>query len=327
MLVNIPSAMILILSPAKTLDLTPLNTIQSKFEPTIPNCNKALTRDVANAMKRHAGKGKTHVAKLLGVSANIAATACQYWTDYSIIGENEETESKSESDMNNNIISKGKPAIFTFSGAAYQGLDVNNGLCENNNAMEYLQSSLRIIDPLYGSLRPLDSIQAYRLEMATKNIWDGANEKEHPKALSKFWKEAVTESISSDLKNMDTDTNIVVNLASDEYSAAVDESSLPSDTKYVKCVFKNDGRVIAVHAKKARGMMVRYLAENNVMDIEGIQNFDMEGYAFVESASSDDEIVFDREKPQPAAKKSAAATKKRTSKTTAKSTKKRRNVK
>ncbi len=137
----------------------------------------------------------------------------------------------------------------------------------------------------------------------------------------------MTESISSDLASMDSDSNIVVNLASDEYSAAVDESSLPSHTKYIKCVFKNDGRVIAVHAKKARGMMVRYLALNNVMDVEGIQSFDMEGYAFVESASSDDEIVFDREKPTPATKKSAEATKKRTSKSSAKSTKKRRNVK
>ncbi len=322
LLVNIPSAMILILSPAKTLDLTPLNSIQSKYEPTIPNCNKALTKDVANAMKRHVRKGKTHVSKLLGVSANIAATACQYWNNYS------HDNIKDDKDDEAEVIRK--PAIFTFSGAAYQGLDINNGLCENENAMEYLQSSLRIIDPLYGSLKPLDSIQAYRLEMATKNLWDGDKSdknEEYPKALSKFWKDAVTESISSDLTNMDSDSNIVVNLASDEYSAAVDESSLPSDTKYIKCVFKNDGRVIAVHAKKARGMMVRYLALNNVLDVEGIQNFDMEGYAFVESASSDDEIVFDREKPTPATKKSAAATKKRASKSSAKNTKKRRNVK
>ena len=80
-------------------------------------------------------------------------------------------------------------------------------------------------------------------------------------------------------------------------------------TNSIKIVFQQEGRVIAVHAKKARGMMVRYLAENNVQDVEGIRQFNMEGYKFVQSKSSDSAIVFNRPKPasSTATKKKAAA--------------------
>ena len=311
--------MILLLSPAKTLDLTELTTSQSSLlllhhtknnnnniiptpQPnkdllctTIPSCNPDLTSDVAKIMKKHASKGKTHLSKLLGVSATIASVACQYWTAFAIEG----VQIQKQPAM------IGKPAIFTFSGAAYQGLDVNNGLCENRAAMAYLQNSLRIIDPLYGALRPLDVIQPYRLEMATKKIWDlpdcDEDVKVRPKALANYWKDAVTLSLSSSLDSMANDENkskIVVNLASDEYSAAVDASNLPEGTQYIKCVFRNKGRVIAVHAKKARGMMVRFMAERSIRDIEGIKEFDIDGYKFEESQSSENELVFDRQEQQ-----------------------------
>jgi len=281
--------MILILSPAKTLDLSPLTPVQSSYECTRPNCSSALTKDVAKVMKKHAGKGKSHMAKLLGVSANIAASACNYWSDYSLTIEDAKFA---------------KPAIFSFMGAAYQGLNVNDGLCEDEEAMKYLQSNLRIIDPLYGSLRPLDEIQPYRLEMATKKIWEG-EVLEKPKALAKFWEEAVTSSISDDLvkaiDNYDGDKpsqSVLVNLASEEYSAAVNKKLLPENCVYVKCIFRDGGRVIAVHAKKARGLMVRYLAQNNVQDVERIKKFNLDGYTFHEKESSINEFVFGREKQE-----------------------------
>jgi len=296
--------MILILSPAKTLDLSPLTQVQSEHTFTSPCCSPVKTKDVASAMKRHAGKGASALSKLLGISANLASTAVQYWDDFLIDKSSDE------------ILTGSKPAIFSFSGAAYQGLNINDGICENTDAMGYLQYNLRIIDPLYGALRPLDLIQPYRLEMATKNIFDVKEDK--PKTLASFWQESVTSSICADLlsaqKDNCTHENIVVNLASDEYSAAVNEAELPSGTRYIKVVFQNQGRVIAVHAKKARGMMVRYLAENGIMDVEGIKGFGSEGYSIIEDQSSDCRLVFDRDKQSSNPKKKAVVKRSRATK-------------
>mmetsp|Transcript_36184 Transcript_36184/g.66410 ORF Transcript_36184/g.66410 Transcript_36184/m.66410 type:complete len:379 (+) Transcript_36184:93-1229(+) len=280
----------MILSPAKTLDLTPFSAPDSDSFPqslSAPNCDVAKTKVVALAMK---ARSKKDLEKLLGISANLAAKSHQYWNDFDTPG------------------SLDKPAIYAFSGAAYQGLDVST--C-SGAAVHYIQQNLRIIDPLYGSLRPLDSIQPYRLEMATKKALD-ANTMSGCKDLANWWKPAVTLSISEDLQNREE--KILINVASDEYSAAVDASLLPDGSRYIKIVFRQEGKVIAVHAKKARGMMVRYLAENNIQDVDGIRQFDMEGYQLVESDSSDDIIIFDRPKQAAAAaakKKKKPATNKK----------------
>ena len=181
-----------------------------------------------------------------------------------------------------------KPCIFSFAGAAYQGLQV--ATC-SDEALMYMQNNLRIVDPLYGVLRPLDLIQPYRLEMATKKAFPDAETVK----LSDFWKSSVCAFLSRDLSRRED--KILLNLASDEYSAAVDGASLPSGTRFIKIVFWDDGRTIAFHAKRARGLMVRYLAMNSVDTIEGIQNFTDEGYFFVASKSDDATFVFDRRKP------------------------------
>ena len=151
-----------------------------------------------------------------------------------------------------------------------------------------MQRNLRIVDPLYGILRPLDLVQPYRLEMASKRVFP-ADEKIK---LAEYWKPSVSEYLAADL--LLRESKIVLNLASDEYSAAVDASALPEGTLYVKVVFWDGGRTIAVHAKKARGLMVRYLAEHNVTTLADVQKFDVEGYSFVESKSDDTTLVFDR---------------------------------
>lgn len=180
-----------------------------------------------------------------------------------------------------------------------------------------MQQNLRIIDPLYGSLRPLDIMQPYRLEMATKKLFP----KDDKLKMADFWKPSVCESLANDL--VPRDTKILLNLASDEYSAAVDSAALPEGTRYIKVVFWEEGRTIAVHAKRARGLMVRYLAENSVESLEGVQEFNAEGYSFVPSKADDTTVVFNRKKQakkatgtkKQATKKAAAAeepTKKRT---------------
>jgi cytoplasmic iron level regulating protein YaaA (DUF328/UPF0246 family) len=195
-----------------------------------------------------------------------------------------------------------KPCIYAFSGAAYQGLQASS---ISESAMSYLQENLRIIDPLYGVLRPLDTIQPYRLEMATRNVFPGKNLK-----LATWWQPRVTERLSQDLLSDDRNEMILLNLASDEYSAAVNVKHLPESSRFVKVIFWQEGRVIAaVHAKRARGLMVRYLAQHGVKTLQDIQSFDVEGYEFVEKASDETTLVFDRKKG--ANKEDKPATKKR----------------
>ncbi len=293
----------MILSPAKTLDLSPFDgdsSIMKDLEVTQPNCHDKQTRYIAQCMKQ---RSATELAKLLSLSTTLAQTAASYWETY-----DDETSSNNP---------QAKPCIFAFSGAAYQGLDI--ATC-NNAALSYMQRCLRILDPLYGVLRPLDLIQPYRLEMATKNAI--LDDKKKGVKLSDYWKPAVTRLLSDDL-NQFTQTSILLNLASDEYSIAIDSSSLPDQTKYIKVVFhESNGKVVAVHAKRARGLMVRYLAFVQATTAEDIQQFDLEGYVFQPNASDETTLVFQRQStPVTASSKrtTATATKKPAAKRTRKS--------
>lgn len=140
-----------------------------------------------------------------------------------------------------------KPCIYSFSGTAYNGLEA---LTLDDDSLQYLQSNLRIIDPLYGVLRPLDIMQPYRLEMATRNVFPA----DKSMKLASYWQQNVTQRLSEELTNRND--LLLLNLASDEYSAAVDSKSLPTGTQYIRIVFRQEGRVIAVHAKRARGMQM-----------------------------------------------------------------------
>lgn len=260
----------MILSPAKTLDLSPMDHARLKALPatTLPDCSPERTLEIAEAMKR---RNQDQLGKLLGISKNLSKTAAGYW------GEFAKHDAKA---------SQLKPCIFAFSGAAYQGLKAEE--C-SDAAISYLQDNLRIVDPLYGLLRPMDQIQPYRLEMATKKVL----EHEEKLKLADYWRGSVTEQLN---KDMSPEGGLLLNLASDEYAAAVDADELSEQTQYVKVVFQEEGRVVAVHAKRARGLMVRYLAENKVVGLDGVRKFSAEGYSFARSKSDDTTIVFDRKK-------------------------------
>ena len=182
--------------------------------------------------------------------------------------------------------------IFHCSGAAFQGIDISS--C-SSESVSYMQKNLRIIDPLYGALRPMDKIQPYRLEMASKGVLS-KTEMGGSKTLAEWWKESVTSSIVEELDIRTEGQQTLLNLASDEYSAALKPSAFPNSYKYIKVVFQQDGRVIAVHAKRARGLMVRYVAENNISDLSTLKKFNVEGYEFVAKKSTEDRLVFDRSK-------------------------------
>lgn len=271
----------MILSPAKTLDLAPYDAEEQDDgvpTPTRPSCDVARTRRIATAMQQRTTPA---LAKLLKLSPTLADTAGEYWSKFSLDPTTSATPEK--------------PAVFAFSGAAYQGLRAHDLLSQGSHgaaALSYLQANLRILDPLYGVLRPLDAIQPYRLEMACRGVLP----EEERGTLSASWKASVTRFLNKNDDNDDDAPRTLLNLASDEYAAAVDGDALAASL--VKVVFQQEGKVIAVHAKKARGMMVRFLAEGHVTTLAGVREFREEGYAFVAARSSQHTLVFDRKKQQ-----------------------------
>ncbi len=162
-----------------------------------------------------------------------------------------------------------RPAVYAFSGDVYQGLDVYT---LEENKIEQLQNTLRILSGLYGILKPLDLIQPYRLEMGT------ALRVGRKKNLYEYWKKKLTDHMNQELE----EGELFINLASDEYFKALDSKKLkvPVITPIFKD-WKNDKlKVISFFAKKARGAMVRYIIDSDARTLEDIQGFDREEYIF-----------------------------------------------
>lgn len=176
-----------------------------------------------------------------------------------------------------------RQAVFAFNGDVYAGLDAYT---LSEEGILYLQDHLRILSGLYGSLKPLDAIEAYRLEMGTKL------QVEDKKDLYDFWKETVTASLNKGTKKGD----VLVNLASNEYFGVVDVKKIKS--RVITPEFKDykDGnlKMISFFAKRARGLMVRYMADNLIENVEELKNFNVENYRFDAGLSTDTKWVFTR---------------------------------
>lgn len=176
-----------------------------------------------------------------------------------------------------------RPAIYAFDGEVYTGIDAYT---LPTDKMEDLQNRLFILSGLYGLLKPLDLIQSYRLEMGT-SIAIGKS-----KNLYAFWKTKITETLNKSISKGD----FLLNLASNEYFSAIDTKLLKA--KVITPEFKDykDGKLkmISFFAKKARGLMVRFIIDTNAQSIEDIQGFNYEGYAFDANLSSDSKLVFTR---------------------------------
>ncbi len=179
-----------------------------------------------------------------------------------------------------------RQALFAFNGDVYTGLDAQS-LSEDDIA--YAQQHLRILSGLYGVLRPLDLMQAYRLEMGTKL----ANSR--GKNLYEYWGDTVTTEINKALAAQGD--NVLVNLASNEYFKSVKPKQV--DGMIITPVFKDKKngqyKIISFFAKKARGLMARYILQNKVEDVAGLKAFDTAGYYFSEEQSTETELVFLRE--------------------------------
>jgi len=176
-----------------------------------------------------------------------------------------------------------KQAIYAFTGEVFRGIDVNS---LENEKLPILQESLRILSGLYGLLKPLDLMQPYRLEMGTK-LKVGSTEN-----LYKFWDDTVAKALNEELK----DDELLINLASSEYFKVIPKKVLkvPMITPIFKEYKNGEYKIVMTYAKKARGLMVRYIIDHNVKTIEELKGFNTDRYRFSEEMSSESELIFTR---------------------------------
>lgn len=256
------SALIVLLSPAKTLDFQPLTESVEATKPTfLREANELIgtLRDYSPAQ----------IKKLMNVSDALAEKTFEQYRSwkkkYNAIGT--------------------KPAVFAYQGDVYGGLQAER---LSDDDLNFAQERLRILSGLYGMLKPLDLIQPYRLEMGTKVKHDGR------KDLYQYWGETLTRRLKRLLN--DCPHRVIVNLASAEYSNAIDMKKL--NARIITPSFKEekDGslRFLSFFGKAARGMMAGYIIRNQVENPEGLKAFDVEGYRWNSEVSKEDQPVFSR---------------------------------
>lgn len=176
-----------------------------------------------------------------------------------------------------------KQAVYAFTGDVYRGLDA---VSISEEKIPALQDKLRILSGLYGVLKPLDLIQPYRLEMGTKLKVGNADN------LYQFWSNDLVNALNNEMKADD----LLVDLASNEYSKAVPKKQLKATliTPVFKELKGDVYKIVAIYAKKARGLMTRYIIENDIETLDGLKNFNVDNYRFDENLSTANELVFTR---------------------------------
>ena len=255
--------MLIVLSPAKTLDFeTPISTSEysqatllQESELLIERCQQLSMQDIASLMK---------------VSDKIAGLNVARFADWALPLTTDNA----------------RQALFAFKGDVYTGLQAETLA---SKTLTYAQQHLRILSGLYGLLKPLDLMLAYRLEMGTKlDNLRGTN-------LYQFWGSLVTEAVNSALQAQGD--QLLINLASNEYFKAVKKKELQGEI--ITPIFKDQKngqyKVISFYAKKARGLMARYILENELTEIEELKKFTVDGYYFVAADSTETDLVFYRD--------------------------------
>jgi hypothetical protein len=254
--------MLTVISPAKTLDFdTP--TVTDAFTQPV---HLTQSRKLVRRMRQLTGQ---ELSKLMNVSGNIADLNQQRFRKW-------KTPFKPEN---------ARQAIFAFKGDVYIGLDAYSMTAQK---VDFAQNHLRILSGLYGVLRPLDLMQPYRLEMGIRIDTDAGNN------LYQFWDERITKTLNQELKQSDSST--LINLASNEYFKSIKPKLLKAEviTPVFKDYNKGSYQVIGFFAKKARGLMARFLIDNEINSPAELMNFDAEGYVYNAAMSKSHEWVFTR---------------------------------
>lgn len=255
--------MISVVSPAKSLDYESPVTSTIHSMPDFLNDSEKLVKGLRRLSRKK-------IMELMSVSTNIAELNQLRFSEWELPFTSENA----------------RPAVMAFTGDVYVGLDAKT---LSDKDLEYAQKKLRILSGLYGLLRPMDLMQAYRLEMGTRF----PNTKK-TKDLYAFWDMKITDTLNDLLKS--EEEKVLINLASNEYFKSVKAKNIEGEiiTPVFKDYKNGDYKVISFFAKKARGMMARYLIENRVDKAEGVKGFDVSGYAFNEKMSKEQEWVFTR---------------------------------
>ena len=254
--------MLILLSPAKTLDYeTPPLTSEATRPRLIRRSN-----ELAETLRK---LDAAEIGKLMHISPKLAELNYRRYQNYQVTA----------------TAANSRQAILAFTGDVYQGMELSDWSPED---FADAQSHIRILSGLYGVLRPLDRIQPHRLEMGTrlKNA--------RGKNLYESWGSTITEQLNDDLQGSGTD--LVINLASNEYFSSVDEKALTGTV--ITPVFKDEKngayKVISFYAKKARGRMADFIVRNRVESVEDLKTFDADGYRLDAAASEGNRLTFKR---------------------------------
>ena len=247
--------MLAIISPSKTQDFSECN---------IENFSQTRQQESSNELiDILKNKSQAQISKLMSISEKLSALNFERFQKFKIPF----------------TLDNAKQAILAFKGDVYNGIDAPSLTAED---LDFAQDKVRMLSGLYGVIRPLDLIQPYRLEMGTKL----SNTK--GKDLYDYW--------GSDISNVlnDDESELIVNLASNEYSKAIDKKSL--NAKILDIVFKekkgDSYKVIGIYAKRARGLMVNFIIRNRLDNPEALQDFSDEGYRFDSELSNDTTWVY-----------------------------------
>lgn len=255
--------MLIVLSPAKSLDFeTPPTTMHFTMPEMLDESEKLMTKLRKLSPKK--------LSDLMGISPALGQLnygRFQTWHQ-PFTAEN------------------AKQAVLAFNGDAYQGLDAKT--LSESQLLE-LQNRLRILSGLYGVLKPLDLIQPYRLEMGTKLKYQRSAD------LYVFWKNKITPKIKEAIS--ESGNQVLVNLASNEYYKSIDQKKLGVEivTPEFKDLKNGEYKMISFFAKRARGLMTRFILENKIERVEDLQAFDSEGYIFNPRLSKPGKPLFTRD--------------------------------
>ena len=258
--------MLILLSPAKTLDFASPSETNICTEPEFLEFSKNLVKGLSRLTS-------VEVAELMHISPKLADLNRQRFLDWQI----------------KHTTKNSKQAILAFKGDVYAGLEAWKFKKED---FKFAQKKLRMLSGLYGLLKPLDLIQPYRLEMGT--IYENPLGKD----LYSFWGDKLSQTINRDLK--EEASNLVVNLASQEYFKAAQASKIKGEIISPSFLDEKNGKykIISFYAKKARGYMANYLVTNRINSIKELSNFSAHGYQYSKGESTPTTPVFTRSEKQ-----------------------------